>query len=168
MPKSKPHPRRSLTIRSQIARPQPKGLPVVNLSFNESSFGLSKRTAATISDSARHVNRYGDPSCAELRQALAERDGLGPDRIICGNGSEELLDFVGRVFARPGDEIVVPQYGYIQFPIVENRVGATLSRARETDFTINVDAIVAAITERTKIVFLANPNNPTGTMGGGK
>ncbi len=130
-----------LTIRGRIARPQPRGLSVVNLSFNESPFGSSRRVAAAISDSARHVNRYGDPSCTELRQALAERDGLDPDRIICGNGSEELLDVVGRVFARPGDEIVVPQYGYIQFPIVESRVGAILSRARETNFTINADAI---------------------------
>ena len=71
---------------------------------------------------------------------------------------------IGRVFARPGDEIVIPQYGYIQFPIVANRVGARLVRAKETNYTTDVDALLGAVTPRTKIAFLANPNNPTGTM----
>ncbi len=153
-----------LAIRGRIARPQPKGLPVINLSFNESPFGPSRRVVEAVSIAVDQSNRYGDPSCARLRNVIAERFQLDADQIICGNGSEELLDVIGRVFARPGDEIVIPEYGYIQFPIVANRVGADLVRADETDFTTDVDAVLEAITPRTKIVFLANPNNPTGTM----
>ncbi|MEX0343811.1 MAG: histidinol-phosphate transaminase [Rhizobiaceae bacterium] len=154
----------ALPVRARISRPQPKGLPVINLSFNEMPFGPSTKVENAIADAAANANRYGEPSCRELRQALGEQNGLDPERIICGNGSEELLDVIGRVFARPGDEILIPQYGYIQFPIVANRVGATLVRAAERDYTTDVDAILAAVTVRTKIVFLANPNNPTGTM----
>lgn len=154
----------ALPVRARISRPQPKGLPVINLSFNEMPFGPSAKVEKAIADAAVNSNRYGDPSCTELRQALGERNRLDPERIICGNGSEELLDVIGRVFARPGDEILIPQYGYIQFPIVANRVGATLVCAPEMNFTSDVDAIIAAVTARTKIVFLANPNNPTGTM----
>ncbi len=154
----------ALPVRARISRPQPKGLPVINLSFNEMPFGPSAKVKKAIADVAANSNRYGDPSCRALRHVLAERNRLDPERIICGNGSEELLDVIGRVFARPSDEILIPQYGYIQFPIVANRIGAKLVRAAETDYTTDVDAILAAVTERTKIVFLANPNNPTGTM----
>ena len=153
-----------LNVRARIGRPQPKGLPVINMSFNECPFGPSAPVAEAIVRAARRANRYGDPSCAQLRQVLAQRNGIPPDNIICGNGSEELLDVIGRVFAGKGDEIVISQYGYIQFPIVANRVGATLVRAPEKNFTSDADTLLASITPRTKIVFLANPNNPTGTL----
>lgn len=153
-----------LAVRARIDRPQPKGLPIINLSFNESPFGPSDEVAAAINKAGKQANHYGDPSCTELRHALAHNNALSPDSIICGNGSEELLDVIGRVFAGNGDEIVISQFGYIQFPIVANRVGAKLIRAPETNFTSSTDALLAAVTPRTKIVFLANPNNPTGTF----
>lgn len=153
-----------LKIRGRITRRQPSGLPVINLSFNESPLTPSPRVAATISEMAGRVNCYGEPSCELLRNELGTQHELSPDAIICGNGSEELLDVIGRAFAGQGDEIVIPQFGYIQFPIVSNRVGAKLVRATETDYTANTDALLAAVTPKTKIIFLANPNNPTGTL----
>lgn len=152
-----------LAVRGRIARPQPQGLPVINMSFNELPFGPSPAVAEAIDRAAASASRYGDPGCAALRHALAAENGLDADAIICGNGSEELLDVIGRVFAREGDEILISQYGYIQFPIVANRLGATLVRAPETDFASDVNALVAAVTPLTRIIFLANPNNPTGT-----
>lgn len=110
------------------------------------------------------ANLYGNPSCEHLRKTIGNTYGIDAEQIVCGNGSEELLDIVGRCFARAGDEIVISEFGYIQFPIVANRVGATLVKAREVQYTSHVDNLLAAVTDNTRIVFLANPNNPTGTM----
>jgi histidinol-phosphate aminotransferase len=98
-----------------------------------------------------------------MRTAIGRQFGLDPARIVCGNGSEELLDAVGRVYARAGDEILFPAYSFLQFSIVAYRIGA---KAVETplgdDFAVDVDALLAAVTPTTRIVYLANPNNPTG------
>ena len=134
------------------------------MGFNELPFPPTPRVRRAIETAADRVFAYGDPSCARLRDALSERHDLPADAIICGNGSEELLDVIGRCFARPGDEILIPEYGYIQFPIVANRVGASLVKAAERDFCTDVDALLDAVTDRTRVVFLANPNNPTGTL----
>jgi len=99
-----------------------------------------------------------------LRAAIAEVHGLDVARIICGNGSEELLDAVGRMFARPGDQIVMSQSGFFQFAIVAVRTGARLVRAPERDLVTDIHALLGLVTTKTKIVFLAVPNNPTGTI----
>ncbi|MEX3010768.1 histidinol-phosphate transaminase [Hoeflea sp. TYP-13] len=153
-----------LTVRQRIQRAQPHGLPLINMGYNELPYPPSPHVSTAIKEAMGRINSYGDPTCRKLRQALSDIHDLPADSIICGNGSEELLDVIGRCFARPGDGILIPEFGYIQFPIVANRVGATLVKAAETDFCTNVDAILAAVTDRTRIVFLANPNNPTGTM----
>ncbi len=153
-----------LAVRARISRRQPKGLPVINMSFNELPFAPSKEVAAAIGAASAQANRYGNPTCAALRNGLAERFGLDADSIICGNGSEELLDVIARCFVSPGDEIVIPEFGYIQFPIIANRLGAKLVKVPEVDFTADVDALLAAITPKTRLLFLANPNNPTGSM----
>lgn len=153
-----------LTVRGRISRVQPKGLPVINLGFNELPYGPSPKVAEAIAACALRANYYGAPGCDALRQALAQANGLTPETIICGNGSEELLDVIARNFARPGDEILISQFGYIQFEMTTRRLGATLVKAPESDFTSDVDALLAAVTDRTRLVFLANPNNPTGTV----
>ena len=153
-----------LTVRGRISRAQPKGLPLINLAFNELPYGPSPKVAEAIAASALRANFYGSPGCDALRHALAQANGLNPDTIICGNGSEELLDVVSRSFARTGDAILISQFGYIQFEMAAHRLGATLVKAPESDFTTNVDALLAAVTDRTRLVFLANPNNPTGTV----
>lgn len=153
-----------LAIRTRTARVQSKGLPIINLSFNESPYAPCEAVSKAIERSTHRANCYGNPSCDTLRVAIAKSYNMDAEQIVCGNGSEELLDIVGRCFARPGDDIVISEFGYIQFPIVANRVGANLIKAREKNFTSNVNALLAAITPKTTIVFIANPNNPTGTM----
>jgi histidinol-phosphate aminotransferase len=107
--------------------------------------------------------RYPDPASTDLRQAIGRRYDLPPDDLVCGNGSEELLDIIGRLYARPGDEILFSDHGFLQFAIVALRVGATPVRAAERGLTADIDTLLAAVTPRTRILFLANPNNPTGT-----
>jgi histidinol-phosphate aminotransferase len=153
-----------LPIRARAVRPQPKGLPIVDLSFNELPWGPTATVQSAIDKASAAANRYGNPSCEDLRRTIAECWSLNAEQIICGNGSEELLDVIGRVFARDGDEILISEFGYIQFPIVANRVGATLVKAPETEYTTSVDALLNHVSARTTVVFLANPNNPTGTM----
>lgn len=153
-----------LNIRARAIRPQPKGLPVIDLSFNELPWAPSHHVQGVIDATALKANLYGNPTCQELRASIADCWSLNPEQVICGNGSEELLDVIGRVFARADDEILISEYGYIQFPIVANRVGATLVKAPETEYTTSVDALLGNVSEKTTLVFLANPNNPTGTM----
>ena len=95
--------------------------------------------------------------------ALGALHGIDPDRIVCGNGSDELLQLVAHAYAGPGDEIIYCRHGFLVYPIATLAVGATPVVAPETDYTADVDAILGLVTERTRIVFLANPNNPTGT-----
>ncbi|HTN97946.1 MAG TPA: histidinol-phosphate transaminase, partial [Nordella sp.] len=109
-------------------------------------------------------NRYPDPSSAELRRAIGRQFALDPERIVCGNGSEELLDIVARMFARPGDEIIMSQSGFFQFAVVAARLGAELTRAPERDYITDVDAVLGLVSDKTKLIFLAVPNNPTGVL----
>ncbi len=98
-----------------------------------------------------------------LREAIAGRYGLSADRIICGAGSDEILQLLAHAYLGPGDEAVYSQYGFMVYPIVIQANGATAVIAKETAFTMDVDAMIAAVTPKTKMVFVANPNNPTGT-----
>ncbi|MFC6583048.1 pyridoxal phosphate-dependent aminotransferase [Sulfitobacter aestuariivivens] len=151
-------------MRGRITREQPKGLPVVNLGFNELPYGPTPKVAVALEAMMPRVYAYGTPYCDALRDALGQANGLDPETIICGNGSEELLDVIARNFARAGDEILISAFGYIQFEMCARRQSATIVKAPEADFTTDVDALLGAITERTKLLFLANPNNPTGTL----
>ncbi|MDG2113063.1 MAG: histidinol-phosphate transaminase [Actinomycetota bacterium] len=153
-----------LNVRAREAREQPRGLPLIGMAFNELPFPPTPAVSAAIQNATAQANLYGNPGCDLLRSRLAAVHGVDPEALVCANGSEELLDMIGRCFVRPGDEIVIPEYGYIQFPIVAHRVGATLVKAPETDFTTSVDSLLAAVTDRTRLIFVANPNNPTGTM----
>ncbi|MGE0213644.1 MAG: histidinol-phosphate transaminase [Parvibaculaceae bacterium] len=142
----------------------PEGRRLVSLAINESAFGCSPLALEAGRRRLEEPNRYPDPSSAELRAAIGEALSLDPERIVCGNGSEELLDVIGRMFARPGDEILISQSGFFQFAVVAQRVGATLKRAPERDLVTDVDALLGLVGPETKIVFLAVPNNPTGTV----
>ncbi|MEM7269651.1 MAG: histidinol-phosphate transaminase, partial [Pseudomonadota bacterium] len=153
-----------LDVRGRISRPQPKGLPVIGMGFNELPFGPTPKVAEAIAALTPNVHRYGNPTCVELRTAIGAQYGLDPDAIVCGNGSEELLDVIARSFVAPGDEIVISEYGYIQFPMIANRLRARLTKAPERGFTTDVDAMLSCISGSTAIAFLANPNNPTGTF----
>ncbi|MEX0284475.1 MAG: histidinol-phosphate transaminase [Paracoccaceae bacterium] len=151
-------------VRGRIARRQPLGLPLVNMGFNELPYPPTSKVAEALARQSATLGSYGPPTCDPLRAKLAETWGLNAERIICGNGSEELLDVVARCFVRPGDEVLISEFGYIQFELTANRLGAKLVKAAEQDHRTDVDALIAAAGPETRLVFLANPNNPTGTL----
>lgn len=137
--------------------------PVYKLSSNESPLGASPKALAAFSDIAAHLEAYPDGSSLDLRQAIATRYGLNPDNIVCGAGSDELLQLLGKAYLRPGDEALYSAHGFLMYKIITLACGATPVTAPETNLTTDVDAILAAVTPRTRLVFVANPNNPTGT-----
>ncbi|MSO77632.1 MAG: histidinol-phosphate transaminase [Alphaproteobacteria bacterium] len=136
---------------------------VVKLASNENPLGCSPRAAEAYRALADQLHLYPDGGHGELRDAIGGRHGLDPARIVCGAGSDELLALLGRAYAGPGDEVIYSQYGFLMYPIVARTAGATPVMAPETGLTANVDAILDRATPRTKLVFLANPNNPTGS-----
>ncbi len=109
-------------------------------------------------------HHYPDPASTALRAALAAAHGIEAERIICGTGSDELIHLVAGAFAGPGDEILYVRHGFAVYDIAARRVGATPVIAEDVDYTCDVDAVLAAVSPRTRVVFLANPNNPTGTL----
>lgn len=139
------------------------GRKVTKLSSNENPFGTSDAARTAFVSAADCLERYPDAGATELRQALAEHYDLDPARIIYGTGSDEVLHLAAGTFAGPGDEIIYVRYGFTVYPIATRRVGATPVIAPDRDYATDVDAILARVTERTRIVFVANPNNPTGT-----
>ena len=139
------------------------GRPVIKLSSNESALGPSPRAVEAAKRAAETMVRYPDGAATVLREAIGRRWGLDPARIVCGCGSDELLEMLLRAYAGPGDEVLYSQYGFAVYPIATMAAGATPVTAPERDYRTDVDAMLAAVTERTRVVFLANPNNPTGS-----
>ncbi len=140
---------------------------VTKLSSNENPFGASDAAKAAHSKTGLDLHRYPSTDHAALRGAIAQVHGLDADRIICGAGSDEVLQFVAQSFAGVGDEVIYTDHGFSMYPILAKMVGATPVKVAERERTVDVDAILAACTKKTKIVFIANPGNPTGTMIGG-
>ncbi|MGD0639632.1 MAG: histidinol-phosphate transaminase [Roseiarcus sp.] len=136
---------------------------VHKLSSNESPLGPSPRAIEAFRASADQLAFYPDGSARALREAIGRRYGLDAEQIICGNGSDELISLVAHVFLRPGEEGLYSQYGFLEYPIAIRAAGATPVVAKETRETADVDALLGKVGARTKVVFLANPNNPTGT-----
>ena len=139
------------------------GRPATKLSANESPFGPSPVVIAAMQSAARDAHRYPDGSATALREAIAALHGIEADRIVCGTGSDEILQLLPLAYARAGDEVLFNQYGFSVYPIAAQRVGAIPVEAPARDYGADIDALLAAVTERTRILFLANPNNPTGT-----
>jgi histidinol-phosphate aminotransferase len=140
-----------------------KGLKIYKLSSNESPIGASPHAVKAYTDTAGKLALYPDGSASALRSAIATRYGLNADHIICGAGSDEILQLLAHCYLGPGDEAVYSQYGFLVYPIAIASNGATASVAPESNHTTSVDAILDRVTAHTKMVFLANPNNPTGT-----
>lgn len=139
------------------------GAKAAKLSSNENPLGTSDKARAAFAAQAGGLERYPDGGAAALREALARRHGLDPARIIYGTGSDEVLHMAAGAFAGPGDEVIYVRYGFAVYEIAIRRVGATPVIAPDKDYATDVDAVLAAVTERTRIVFIANPNNPTST-----
>jgi histidinol-phosphate aminotransferase len=136
---------------------------VIKLASNESALGPSPKAMAAYRALADELHRYPEGGSTELRAALGQRYGLDPARIVCGAGSDELIGLLVRGYVGVGDEVVYSRHGFLMYPIAAKSVGATPIAAPEKDLTADVDALLAAVTPRTRMVFLANPNNPTGT-----
>ncbi|RMF15543.1 MAG: histidinol-phosphate transaminase [Alphaproteobacteria bacterium] len=135
---------------------------VVKLSANESVVGPSPAAVAACREAAATLERYPDPTATALREALAAHFGFDPDWIICGAGSDELLHLVVQAYAGPGDKVLHSRYGFMMYPISSRAVGAEPVAVPNRDWAADVDGLLAAVDERTKVVFLDNPNNPTG------
>jgi histidinol-phosphate aminotransferase len=136
---------------------------VIKLASNEGALGPSPKAMQAYADQAETLHRYPDGSASALRNALAAAYGLDADRIVCGSGSDELLDLLARAYAGPGDEIMFTEHGFLMYPIATKGVGATPVAVPEKNLYADVDGLLERACEKTKILYLANPNNPTGT-----
>jgi histidinol-phosphate aminotransferase len=136
----------------------------VKLSSNENPFGPSDRAKEVFLKSVHQLHRYPGTDHAALRRAIGEVHGIDPDQIICGVGSDEIITFLCQAYAGPGDEVIFTEHGFLMYRISTLAVGATPVEVAERERTTDVDALIAAMTPATRLVFIANPNNPTGTM----
>ena len=137
---------------------------VVKLSSNENPFGPSPAAQEAVRRAVLELHRYPSTDHLALRTAIAEVYELNADQIICGVGSDEVITFLCQAYAGPGDEVIHTEHGFALYKICALAAGATPVEVPEHERVTDVDAILAACTERTKLVFIANPNNPTGTM----
>jgi histidinol-phosphate aminotransferase len=136
---------------------------VHKLSSNETPMGPSPKAMAVFQKLATELHRYPDGGVETLREALATQYGIPVDNIVCSNGSDEMISLICAAYVGPGDEVVYSQYGFMMYPIATMARGATPVAAKEKNFTSDVDALLAAVTPKTTVVVLTNPNNPTGT-----
>jgi|TARA_R110002096_G_scaffold257381_1_gene450945 histidinol-phosphate aminotransferase len=134
------------------------------LSANESALGPSPLAVKAYTHAASSLHRYPDPVYHDLRAALAEKYDIEANQIMCGAGSDDLLKQVCRAYLRPGDEAIFVAHSFLMYPIAIKSVGGIGIEVEDTDYTANIDNIIAAVTDKTRIIFIANPNNPTGTV----
>lgn len=138
------------------------GQKLTKLSANENPLGCSAAALAA-RGAAGHPAVYPDPDSKELRAGIGAVHGIDPARIVMGTGSDELLNLAAQAYAGPGDEVLYVRYGFSVYDIAARRCGAVPVVAPDADYGTDVDALLACVTERTRVVFLANPNNPTGS-----
>jgi histidinol-phosphate aminotransferase len=141
----------------------PGAAKVFKLSSNESPLGPSPKAIAAYNEAGKHLEDYPDGSATDLREAIGRAFGLDPDRIVCGAGSDDLLNLLARAYLADGDEAIHTTHGFLVYPIATLGAGAKPVVAPEIEYTASVDEILKRVTPKTKMVFLANPNNPTGT-----
>ncbi len=139
------------------------GVVPIKLSSNENPYGPNPKAVAAYKDAAAQMHRYPDAGASALREAIGEVCGLDAARIVCGAGSDELIGLLVHAYASEGDEVLFSQHGFLMYAIYARSFGATPVKAPETNLKADVDNLLAAVTTRTKIVFIANPNNPTGS-----
>ena len=138
-------------------------VPPAILSANENPLGCSAAAIEAYRAAGETLHRYPDGGSIELRHAIGEVHGLDPERIVCGAGSDELITLLIRAYAGPGDEVLHSRHGFLMYSITARTVGADPVAAPETNLATDVDQMLAHVSARTKMVFIANPNNPTGT-----
>jgi histidinol-phosphate aminotransferase len=139
------------------------GKKLHKLSSNETPLGPSPAAVEAYRAAADSLERYPDGSATALRAAIGAAYGLSPERIVCGAGSDEILNLIAHAYIGAGDEAIHTEHGFLVYPIAIRAAGGTPVVAPESDLTADVDAILARVSEKTRVIFLANPNNPTGT-----
>jgi histidinol-phosphate aminotransferase len=137
---------------------------VIKLASNENPLPPSERVQKAVTDALATLNRYPDGSGFYLREALARRHGVTADHVVLGNGSNELIELVARAFLRPGDEVMIPHPSFVVYPMVVQAAGGIRVVVTLKDNRLDLDGMARAITPMTKMVFIANPNNPTATI----
>jgi histidinol-phosphate aminotransferase len=137
---------------------------VIKLSSNEGAFGPPPSAITAANRAATEMNRYPDGGCHALRQAIGARYKLDPERIVCGAGSDELLALLIHAYTGPGTEIVMSAHGFVMYDIAGTGVGAKVIKVPERNLTTDIDAMLAAVSPATRMVIIANPNNPTGSI----
>jgi histidinol-phosphate aminotransferase len=137
---------------------------VIKLSANEGAFGPPASALAAYTRAATELHRYPDGGSIELRRAIGARFGLDPARIVCGTGSDELIAHICHIYGGPGADIVMSMHGFSLYQIAGTYAGSRVLKAPERNLTADVDQMLAAVTPATRIVFVANPNNPTGSL----
>lgn len=136
---------------------------IVKLASNENPLGISPKAESAMAAAVSEVHRYPDGNCFELREAICARFGVRPDQLVFGNGSNDILELAARAFLTPEAEAIYSQHAFAVYPLVTQAMGATGIAVSARGFGHDLDAMLSAITGRTRMVFIANPNNPTGT-----
>jgi histidinol-phosphate aminotransferase len=170
-----------MTKATDLSRPQPKSgvmdieayvpgksgaygvAKVHKLSSNENPLGSSPKVIEAVREVASKLEFYPDGAATRLREAIGEAHGLNPANIVCSNGSDEILGLLAQTYLSPGDEAIFTEHGFLVYKIYIQAAGAVPVQVKEIEERADVDAILAGVTAKTKVVFLANPNNPTGT-----
>ncbi len=137
---------------------------IVKLSSNEGAFGVPPGARAAMAEAAAEMHRYPDGGATALREAIGRRFGLDPARVVCGNGSDELIAHLILSYGGEGTELVMSAHGFVMYDITGRYAGCRVIKVPERDLQPDVNAMLAAVGPRTRLVFLANPNNPTGSM----
>jgi len=136
---------------------------IIKLSANESALGMSPRVKKVILNKNINLSKYPDGKSKDLRKKIAKVYNCDFNKVICGSGSDEIIQMICQLYLNPSDEVIVPEYSFLMYRIYAKILGANVIFAKEKNFKVSVEEIIKKVTKKTKIVFLANPNNPTGT-----
>ena len=140
-----------------------KNKNVIKLSANESALGVSPKVLKILKSKNFKISKYPDSKAIDLRKLISLKFKCDFNKIICGSGSDEVIQMICQLFLRPGDEVIVPEYSFLMYRIYASIVGAKVVFSKEKNFRVSVENILNKVNKKTKIVFIANPNNPTGT-----
>ncbi|MBM3590261.1 MAG: histidinol-phosphate transaminase [Alphaproteobacteria bacterium] len=136
---------------------------IIKLSSNENALGASPKALNSYIEHVQEVFRYADGASSNLRYALGQKNNINPEKIVCGAGSDEIISFLTSAFVGVDDEVIYSEHGFLMYPISAKRVGTKPIKVKEKNLKTDIHAILNAITKKTKIIFIANPNNPTGS-----
>ncbi len=150
-------------LERELRRKGVKLKSIVKLASNENPLGPSKKAIELLKKNLRNIYFYPESSCPELRKKLAEKLGVKPENLIFGNGSDEIIELIGKVFLNPEDEIIVSEHAFIRYKMAGDLMGCKVVMVPMKNYTHDLVAMAKAVTPKTKAIFIANPNNPTGT-----